>query len=129
VNELAPPVFPRAPQKTVEVIHHRLIESVALVGLATRMSAVSGATSREVVALESRLVSVYEATVPTGEARAVAPTHQGMCNFNWNFRGQEIERSALVAGDGGCLVDATEFFGDAEYRLDVQPEGESRRKP
>jgi hypothetical protein len=129
VNELPPPVFPRAPGKTVEVIHHRLIESVALVGLAAHMSAVSGATSREVVAVESRLVSVYEATVPTGEARAVAPTHQGMCNFNWNFRGREIERSALVTSDDGCLVDVAEFFGDAEYRLVVQPEGESRRQP
>jgi hypothetical protein len=129
VNELAPPVFPRAPQKTVEVIRHRLVESVALIGLATRMSAVTDATSREVVAVESRLISVYEATVPTGETRAVAPTHQGMCNFNWNFCGREIERSALVADDDGCLVDAAEFFGDAEYRLVVQPEGESRRKP
>ena len=129
MNELPLPVFPRAPQKTVEVIHHRLIESVALVGLATRMSAVSGATSREVVAVESRLISVYEATVPTGETRATAPAHQGMCNFNWNFCGREIERSALVTGDDGYLVDAAEFFGDGPYRLVVQPEGESRRQP
>jgi hypothetical protein len=129
VTELAPPVFPRAPQKTVEVIHHRLIESVALVGLATRMSAVSGATSREVVAVESRLVSVYEAAVPTGEARATAPTHMGMMDHNWNFQDQTVERHALVIGDDGRLVPADEAFGDGPYRLVVQAADEPRRKP